>query len=417
MEQGVSASTHLTHVDTTPLPETATAVPATGPRQRLFGSLTIQALLILGVTRLVLAGVSWFTLRVFPALPLYPEQLPDTFLPKHLWLDGWARWDAAHYVTIALHNYGGAGNLSHNGGLGFFPLYPMLMRWPLQILGIGLTEARLAVVSILLANLCFIVLVPLFAHLVARDFGAETARISVLLLCISPFSFFFSAGYSESLFLLLVILSFVFAERRWWIPAALCSALLTATRLVGLAMPPSLLLLAWRRKSSWRELLSIAILSPLGVVAFFGYTWAKFNDPLAYFHAQANWGGWSDHVWYWFKLFTLHPRETLTGDPRNLIIVLNVALALACLATLPWCWKRLNAGVALFTTLMVVDHLAMTWVSLGRYLLPAIGAYIAVAVLLQRPAWRGWPRDVLIVVSTLLLAMLTILFAHNFWVV
>lgn len=398
-------------------PETGTASPTGSRTNHILGSLTVQALLILGVTRLALAGVGWFTLRVFPRLPFYPDQLPDELLPGHRWLDGWARWDAAHYVTIALHGYGGAGNQSVNGGLGFFPLYPMLMRWSLQLTGIGLSEARLAIAGIVLSNLCLAALVPLFAHLVAREAGPAVARTSVLLLCISPFSFFFSAAYSESLFVLLVVLAFVFADRGWWIPAALCSALLTATRLVGLALPPALVLLAWRRRASRRDLIATALLSPLGIVAFFAYTWAKFNDPLAYFSAQSNWGGWSDHVWYWAKLFVLHPREALFGDPRNAIIALNVALALAWLATLPWCWKRLNPGIALFTTLMVVIHLTMTWVSLGRYLLPALGAYIAVAVLLQRPGWRGWPRDVLVVVSTLLLAMLSILYGHGFWVV
>lgn len=413
----MSASTQTGEATATLASATPVERPAGRALDRFLGSLTVQTLLILGATRLVLAGVSWFTLRVFPRLPFYPDQVPDELLPAHRFLDSWARWDAAHYVTIALHGYGGAGNQSVNGGLGFFPLYPMLMRWSLQLTGLGLTESRLAITAIVISNLCLVALVPLFAHLVARDVGSEAARTATLLLCISPFSFFFSTAYSESLFLLLVILAFVCAERRWWIPAAICSALLTATRLVGLAMPPALLLLAWRRKASWRELIATAVLSPLGIVAFFGYTWAKFNDPFAYFKAQSNWGGWSDHVWYWLKLFALHPRESLAGDPRNAIIVLNVALALVWLATLPWCWKRLNPGVALLTTLLVVVQFAMTWVSLGRYLLPAIGAYIAVAVLLQRPAWRGWPRDLLIVVSTLLLAMLTILYGHGFWVV
>lgn len=385
--------------------------------QRLRESLTVQVLLIAIVTRILLFGVSWFTLRILPRLPLYPAQLPDTFLPDETYLDGWARWDTAHYVTIALHGYGGAGNLSHDGGLGFFPLFPLLMNGLVSVSGRTVTEGSLAVAAIVIASACFLVAVPLFAALVSRRFGPAVARTATLLLCVSPFSYFFTAGYSESLFLLLVVLAFACADRRWWMLAAVCAALATSSRLVGLALPPSLLLLAWKRDAPLRTLAWIAIVSPLGTLAYAVFTWWRFDDPLAYFTAQQHWGGWTEHVWYYVELFLLHPRETLLGDPRHLVIVLNVALLAIWLVSLPWTWRLLDPGIALFTTLIVVVHGAMTWVSLGRYLLPAIGFYIVAAILVNRPAWREWPRDLAVVGSSLLLTMLTILFSHGFWVI
>jgi len=384
---------------------------------RFTQSLTLQVLVILAVTRLALFGINWFTLRAFPRLDLYPAQLPDSFLPDATWLDGWARWDTAHYVTIALHGYGGEGNLSHNGGVGFFPLFPMLMRGLVTITGMELTEARLAAAAVIIANVAFVVAVPLFARLVAQRLGDEIARTATLLLCLSPFSYFFSVGYSESLFLLLVVLAFTFADRRWWIAAAVVAALADSSRLVGLALVPALLLLAWRRQESRSTLGIIAAISPLGTIAYGLYTWWKFDDPFAYFTAQQNWGGWDEHVRYYAELFLLHPRETLLGDPRHLIIVLNVALAVLWLISLPWVWKLLDPGIALFTTLLVVVQGVMTWVSLGRYLLPAIGFYVVLAWLLTKPGWRSWPRDVVLVTSSLLLAMLTILFGHGFWAI
>jgi hypothetical protein len=388
-----------------------------GAITRLRRSLTVQSLLILLATRLLLFGASWFTLGIMPRLPYYPAQLPDTFLPETRWLDGWARWDTAHYVTIALHGYGGDGNLSHDGGLGFFPLFPLLMRGLLALGGIEPTESSLAVAAIFVACGCITVAVPVFAHLVDRRFGPGVARTAVVLLCVSPFSYFFSAGYSESLFLMLVVLTFAFVDRRWWMAAAIIVALATSARLAGLALPPALLLLAWRRQASIRDLIGITLISPLGVATFVGYTWWRFDDPLAYFHAQQHWGGWREHVGDYITLFTQHPREALLGDPRHQIIVLNVALLVLWLASLPWVWRLLDPGIALFTTLITVAHGAMTWVSLGRYLLPAIGFYIVVAILLTRPGWREWPRDIVIVSSTMLLTMLTILFAHGFWTI
>ncbi len=389
---------------------------ASGGR-RFHESLTAQVLLIAIATRILLFGVSWFTLRIMPRLPFYPAQLPDTFLPNETYLDGWARWDTAHYVTIALYGYGGAGNLSHDGGLGFFPLFPLLMRGVASLSGRAVTEGSLAVSAIMIATGSFLAAIPLFAALVRRRFGPDVARTATLLLCVSPFSYFFTAGYSESLFLLLVVLAFTCADRRWWMLAAVCAALATSSRLVGLALPPALLLLAWKRDVPLRTLIGIAIVSPLGTLAYGLFSWWRFDDPLAYFTAQQHWGGWDEHVWFYVDLFLVHPKDALLGDPRHLVIVLNVALLALWLVSLPWVWRLLDPGIALFTTLIVLIHGAMTWVSLGRYLLLAIGFYIVAGVLLARPGWRAWPRDLALVGSSLLLTMLTILFAHGFWAI
>lgn len=368
-------------------------------------------------TRLLLFLVAWIGLRAFDRLPYYPGQVPDSFLPEHPWIDGWARWDTAHYVAVAFFGYGAEESPSHDGGLGFFPLYPMLMKglaWPIPG---AITEAQLAVAAVLISNVALLVAAPLFAHVVARRTSDNVARTATLLLCISPFSYFFSAGYSESLFLLTIVSSLWFADRDQWWGAAIASALATSVRLVGLALPPALLLLAWHRRRSLRDLVTVAVVAPLGVVIWFATIWYRFGNVFAYFTAQENWGGWQEHVWFYVELFLTGPRTTLLGDPRHLVIVLNVVLWAIWLATLPWVWQRLDPGIALLTTLLVVVQGVMTWVSLGRYLLPAIGAFIAFAWLLERPSWRGGPRDLVIAACTVAVTFLTVLFSHGFWAI
>lgn len=376
----------------------------------------VQALAIAVCSRIVLAAVAWISLRAFPRFALHPVQLPDTFFPNHPLLDGWARWDAAHYVAIAQMGYGGD-NPSPHGGLGFFPLFPLLMRGLTMVTGLAPTPGHLALAALLIANACFLIAVPLLTWLASQRFGPDAALNTALLVCIVPFSFFFNAAYSESLFFLLCLASLALAGRnRWW--AAACFGLLaSATRLVGLAVAPALLYLAWRQRARLRDLIGICILSPLGAIAFFVYTALKFDDPLAYFHAQATWGDWSDHVRYYATLFLKHPRSALGGDSGNLIIMLNVIMALIWLAFLPRVWRSLDPGTALFTTLLVVVQAAMTWVSLGRYLLPAFGFYLVAGVWLTHPHRSGWMRDVVVITAGLLLCLLTVLYAHDFWVV
>jgi hypothetical protein len=293
----------------------------------------------------------------------------------------------------------------------------MLMRGLVELFRVSPTPAHLAFAGIVVANICFFVAVPLFARMATELVGDAGARNATLLLMVIPFSFFFNAAYSESLFLLLSLLSLICARNNRWWWAATFAGLASGTRLVGLALAPALLLLAWRRKAALRDLAAICVLSVSGVVAFFAYCAISFNNLFAYFDAQATWGGWDDHVRFYAELFLRHPHEALSGDPRHLIILTNLALAIAFLAFIPLVWKHLDAATALFTTLLIVLQGAFTWVSLGRYLLPAVGVYFVAGALLARPRWSGWPRDAVVVASTLLLSLLAILYGHAFWVV
>ncbi|MGI8643939.1 MAG: mannosyltransferase family protein [Thermomicrobiales bacterium] len=379
--------------------------------------LTREALAIALVTRAGLAFIAWLSLRALPRLGLHPAQLPDFFLPSHPALDAWTRWDTSHYVAVAQFGYGYPVSPSPHGGAGFFPLYPLLMRSLVEITRVAVTPGALAVAGLIIANLSFLLAVPLLARLTADHLGEDAGRQAALLLCVAPFGFFFNAAYSESLFMAISLGALLLARRNRFGLAAILAALGSATRLVGLALLPALLVLAWRRKAPLRDVVAILFISPLGTVAYGAYLAWTVGDPFAYFRAQVTWGDWNDHVRFYVSLFLFHPRDTLFGDPRHLIIVLNVAVGLVFLTLLPRVWRLLDPGTALFTTLLVVVQGAATWVSLGRYLLPAVGVWIVAGALITRPGWSGWPRDIIVATSALLLAALTVLFGHGFWVV
>ena len=408
---------------------------AVGRSPRRFGlsTLTWYAIGVVLVTRLALLLIAMVTVRAIPRIGPWPEQLYDRFLVNYPLFDGWARWDVSHYVAIARLGYGDPTSPSHDGGVGFFPLYPMLMRGAVAVVGVEPDGPALAFAALAISSVCFLVAVPLFAGLVADQLGERVARTATLLLCVSPFSFFFTAAYSESLFLLLVVVSLRAGLSGRWRLAALVAGLATGSRLVGLAIAPALVFLAWRRGEPLRELVWTAALSVWGVVGYFGYLWVTTGNPLAYFSAQANWGDWGDYVWYYLEFLVTDPVGYVTGDERRLVILLNAVLGLGAIVVLPLVWRWLDEATALLTTLLVVVQFANTWVSLGRYLLPAIGVTIVVAALLEgaRPrdqaevlgASARLPRsstalrDLTLVISVALLGLLTVLFAAGFWVV
>jgi hypothetical protein len=283
--------------------------------------------------------------------------------------------------------------------------------------GAARTDGAYAVAGIVIANVCFLIAVALFARLSGRILSGHTAIYPVMLLCLMPYSFFLNAAYSESLFLSVCLGALLLALDGRWLSAGAVGALASLTRLAGLALAPALLWGAWKDGVRGWRLIATGLL-PLGGFALYSlYTAIWHDDLFAYFTAQEHWGGWDDHVRFYAELFVRHPRQALQGDPRHLVIVLNLLVALVFLALLPLVWKRLPPAVAMFTVITVIAHVVVTWVSLGRYLLPAIGIYLVLGATVATPRWSTWARDALFASLAILLATLTVLFTRGFWVV
>jgi hypothetical protein len=105
-----------------------------------------------------------------------------------------ARWDSAWYLAIAQNGY------DHNPArTTFFPLYPMLIR------GLGLAFGSDLIAGVVISVVCFAVALVVLYRLVALELDSERARICVLLIAFCPMAYYFSAVYTESLFLALSV--------------------------------------------------------------------------------------------------------------------------------------------------------------------------------------------------------------------
>ncbi|HEV3092999.1 MAG TPA: hypothetical protein VGY30_00635, partial [Solirubrobacteraceae bacterium] len=160
----------------------------------------------------------------------------------------------------------------------------------------------------------------------ARLDAREVARLVVLLTAFAPMAFFFSAVYSESLYLALSVGVFLCARRGRWGLAATCAALAGATRSTGvvLALPLALLYLYGPREDRPPEreratalgtgqgtrvaVKGAAVLArlrprygmradslyillvPVGLGLYMAHLALAGGDALAPFHAQAVWG-------------------------------------------------------------------------------------------------------------------------------
>ena len=156
-----------------------------------------------------------------------------------------ARWDAAYYLTIATHGYGNL-NSPTNLRLAFFPLYPLLVKVVGFVMPVIVAGVLISIVALGFALYGVHRLSTLeSAHGTAavRGRASATAGLAVLLLAFSPMAVFFSADYTESLFMALAVAAFLCARHGRWMWAAIAGLLASATRSPGiLLLLPTLLL-------------------------------------------------------------------------------------------------------------------------------------------------------------------------------
>jgi hypothetical protein len=192
-----------------------------------------------------------------------------------------ARWDSVWYLTIAEHGYG---DKHDHAQAAFYPLYPLLMRVLGWVVGSPL------VAGILVSLACFLVALVLLHKLALLELGARDARATVLLVAFFPAAFFFSAVYSESLFLLVSVGAFLAARNGRWAWAGALGGLAALTRNSGvlLLVPLAILFFQQERYGRRRQALWLALV-PLGLALYLCWSAIALDDVFAPYHAQALW--------------------------------------------------------------------------------------------------------------------------------
>ena len=147
------------------------------------------------------------------------------------------------YFGIATEGYRYNGDPTVQQNIVFYPLYPMLARGLAAITGLTAANALL-----LVANFAgFSAIVALF-KLVREEFDDQVALATVALLGFFPASVVLSAGYTEPLELLFIILFFLALRRQRFLWAALFAGLAVADRSTGILLLPVLVLEMWRAR-------------------------------------------------------------------------------------------------------------------------------------------------------------------------
>jgi hypothetical protein len=324
-----------------------------------------------------------------------------------------AAWDSGWYFDIAQRGY--YWSPSGQSSIAFFPLYPMLMRalaWPF-----GGGDRALWIAGIALSYACLFLGLAVLHRLTARTFDdRETARRTLLYIAVFPFAYFFTQVYTESLFLLTSVSAVAAAVASRWGWAGLFGALAALTRPNGIliALPLGLLALAGRPRLAelMRRAAALALV-PLGFGAFCAYAFRLTGDPLAWLHAQAQWG-YTVGNRPWVELMRLLDgleRQGLYGyffsDPLAPYYFLHGMVALAFVALTPSVFTRVGPALGAYVAVSLYLPLSGNALEgIGRYAATLFPVFMLLGTITSRRV-----HEAILIGSALVLSLLTGLFA------
>ena len=358
------------------------------------------------VTRPLVFVVAYFAVVTFgfskaPGFTLSTDPLAN--LP--------ARFDAGWYGGIALDGYEWDRQLGRQRNIAFFPALPMLMR-PVGA-ALGMNDRTLPREKRLLRALWAGVLVSLAAfawglYYVAKlaDLagGREAAASAPLLLAAYPFAVFFSAPYSESLFLLGAAGAFYHFHREQWVKACLFGLLTGFSRPNGalvsiplglLALAPAIAAMrAAHGTGTWRALgvrLLAAAMPGVAMLIFSAYLYRLTGIWLVWARMHEAWGrrwGTGPMAQGWEWLTTEGLTAVLQGVPYDTINTLAVLFA----TVLVWpVFRRLGVAYGIFVLVNILPPIfAGGALSMGRVTSTLFPIFIALSLLLPARSVPGW---------------------------
>jgi hypothetical protein len=173
-----------------------------------------------------------------------------------------SQWDGAWYNQIAIQGYpAGANPLS--GNWAFFPLYPLLMRaFGTPLFGVMPQVQAVYISGFLISNILFFACLILFYKVTQLVFqNSHLSLISTVFFAFWPGALFYSAVYSESLFMLFALAAFYFLEKENTGKSTVLAVLAALTRSNGF-----MILIPFAYAGLQRKKIKIAIAQAICIV-------------------------------------------------------------------------------------------------------------------------------------------------------
>jgi Gpi18-like mannosyltransferase len=307
--------------------------------------------------------------------------LQDTY-PGSL-ISIWKSWDSTHYLDIAQYGYSSTLKNERNLQIVFFPLYPYLVRV------FSLVFRNYLFSALAVSNLAYAGIIFYLYRLTTLDYDHEQAVRAVIYISVFPTAYILHAPYTESLFLMLTIMSFYYARTGNWAVSGIAGMLASATRITGILLLPVLVIEYlshndYKIRRTGRDILWLGVIC-LGLVFYLYINYDVFGNPFKFLEYQK--GHWSKELAFpvkglleaWGGIFWRKPADALLGGWAEIIfVVIGLILVVYSFFKL-----RLSYSLyALLTWLIIIS--TSFWLSIPRYTLSIFPFFIALSILGKR---------------------------------
>lgn len=226
------------------------------------------------IKEVLLLIIAWrFGLELVVLLGTHFVPLRTGFLGPNLWTN----LDGVHYLSIAENGY-----FAYEQA--FFPVYPLLIK---LVTHLGWWSSGWS--ALIISHLGFVFGITGW-YLLGKELKLVSRPKDIWPILLFPTSFFYVAGYNESLFLALSVWSMWLMLKNKWFLGSVLAGIASGTRLFGVFTLGFLLI----KKMQERMKLTIPVWSwfiiPAGLIAYMIYLQQMYGDFLKFIHVQPAFG-------------------------------------------------------------------------------------------------------------------------------
>lgn len=333
------------------------------------------------------------------------------FPVSHPLMFPWANFDGVHYLAIAGQGY------TDNGR--FFPFYPLLIKIGTLIFGSPPPFGTVYFVSaFMISNFSLLLSLVIFYKLMRLDYSEKIALYSSLFMLFFPTSFFLGSIYSESVFLLVCLLSFYFARKEKWFLSGLFGLFASLTRVIGIIMFPVLFVEFVKSKQKNNKQFFFILLAPLGIVIYAIYNWIHWGNPFKFLILLGDLNDGRTTTSFVFPLQTVYRyiKIIVSVSPIQYewwIAVLELGVFFFVFGLIVVMWKkRMKLSYRIFTILgILIPVLSGTLSGLPRYILPLFPLFLCIALIENRLF-----RMIYMIIGIILSCILLIFFSRGYYI-
>jgi Gpi18-like mannosyltransferase len=296
----------------------------------------------------------------------------------------WTQYDGNFYMFISQYGYMAPASLlpatyTNIFLYAWFPLYPLMIHAlsiviPTQISGL------------LISNACLFVCCYYLFKLVTLDNDTSTGLRAIKYMIIFPTAFVFSALMSESLFVMLALMSFYYARKNQWYIAGCAGFFASLARPVGVYLLLPLAFIYIDSRGYKLERIKADILGLLGpVLGFFTYMvycYLTIGFWTPFIFNESTFGNAVIPVFQLFKTLTNFDGG-YNGNPWLTFIFINAIFTLLTLTTLIVFHKKIDTPMLMYGLLMIFVPLSSpgSIVGMTRYISIVFPLFIIAAKL------------------------------------